>query len=156
MEHVNPTFCVNIINPSFAFGSKGFGEDAAGDFNASITLFVSVFTLKPEESVIGYGKSFIDVRDLAKAHVYAFENDDINRQRLLMHEEDWSCQKILDILHENFPQVSGKLSKGESGKYESNFYIENSKTRNTMSFNFNGLKTSVVDLYNQYLKVNPQ
>lgn len=156
VEQEKPAFGLNTVNPSFVFGPQAFDEDAAGNVNFSADLVASLFKLKPEDSVSGKALPFVDVRDVAKAHIYAFEKDDINGQRLFLSEEPWSSQKVLDILHENYPHVSGKLARGEPGKYETEDHVENSKTKNILGFNFIDLKTCVADTYKQYLKMNPQ
>ena len=155
VEQEKPSFGVNTVNPSFVFGPQAFDEDAVGDVNFSADLLASLFKLKPDDPVSGEAKPFIDVRDIAKAHIHAFEKG-FNGQRLLVSEESWSPQKVLDILHENYPQAQGKLARGDPGKYETEDNVENSKTKSLLGFKFIDLKTSVVDSYNQYLKMNPQ
>ncbi|KAK7683963.1 hypothetical protein QCA50_012939 [Cerrena zonata] len=129
-------FKINYINPSFVFGPQAFPLSSPND---------------PIPTTAG---GFVDVRDVAKAHLVAFEHN-LQNQRLILNAGRFNGQTILDVLHENFPELDSKLPVGTPGsdKEELKQYatIDNSKTRQILGFPLIGIKETVVDSVKQIL-----
>lgn len=148
-----PNFVINTVNPSMVFGPQAFDANVKETLNSSSEIVNSFLKLKSDDPVPGVAGGFIDVRDVARAHVLAFEKD-ISDQRLLTTQERYTGQMLLDIIHSEFPQLSA-LPVGEPGTtreiLEGMAKIDNSKSRNLVG-PFIPLQKSLFDTIEQILK----
>ena len=72
----NVKFSLSTINPSFVFGPQSFGSEIKQSLNTSSEIINSILKLKPNDSIPASKGGWVDVRDVAKAHIIAFENED--------------------------------------------------------------------------------
>ena len=95
------------------------------------------------------------MRDVAKAHLVAFEKD-LKNERLLLSSEKFTGQDLLDVLNSSFESLKNKLPIGNPGtgkeQAKKTALADNSKTREILGFPLIDLKTSVVDTVAQILK----
>ena len=113
---------------------------------------------KVGDQFYNYSGSFIDVRDVSRAHLAAFEKPECAGERLILCEDLFCSQDILDTLNEEFPQLHGKIAVGEPGSgasflEKSSCKIDNSKTKKLLGFKFNNFKDCIVDTASQMLEV---
>ena len=99
----------------------------------------------------------VDVRDVAKAHLLAFQKEETIGQRLILHSSKFASQDIVDILNEDFPQLNGKIPVGKPktgvlGIGEKGAIVDNSKTKEILGFEFIGLRQTIHDTAAQILK----
>lgn len=92
-----------------------------------------------------------DVRDVAEAHVAAFEKEAAGGKRFFITSREYfSNQLIVDIVKKNFPEYIAALpeksepNKGlpEGGLYEA----DNSRSRELLGITYKPLEESIVDL----------
>lgn len=153
----NPVkFIINYVNPTFVFGPQAFDSEVKDSLNTSSEILNNFLKLKPEDKVPATRGGYVDVRDVAKAHLVAFERDDLKNQRLILNAGIFDAQHILDILNENFPQLKGKIPVGTPGSgdkvYSERATIDNTVTKDILGFPLIGLKETVVDSIQQILK----
>ncbi|GMM36893.1 methylglyoxal reductase (NADPH-dependent) [Saccharomycopsis crataegensis] len=149
----NPSFDVSVINPVFVFGPQAFDENAKGTLNTSAEIINSIVQLKPDDNVPNIEGGYIDVRDVAAAHIIAFEKKEAISQRLLLSAGRFTCQDILDILHEKFPEYAANLPKGVpgSGKEATFAVLDNKKTKEILGFELRNLEQTITDSIKQIL-----
>lgn len=146
-----PSFVLSTVNPVYVFGPQTFDEDAKGTLNLSAEVVGLLLRLKKGDAVLG-ASGFVDVRDVARAHLVAFEKDEAKNQRLLLYSDRWSSQKILDVVHRDFPEQSKDIAVGKPGDEEPLKLlatIDNSKTRRILGFPLIDLETSIHDTVGQ-------
>lgn len=152
-----PNFVLSTVNPVLVFGPQAFDNEVKHELNTSAERVNSLIKLKPDDEVPSGLGSYVDVRDVAKAHLVAFENQDAEGQRLLLANGRFFNQEILDILNENIKSLDGKIPKGSPGVYpETKFWlnVNNDRTRKLLGFELTSLKKTVVDTAEQVLEVN--
>lgn len=156
VEREKPHFTINYINPSFVFGPQAFDSEVREDLNTSSELLNKFLKLTPDSELPLAKGGFVDVRDVAKAHIVAFEKDYSN-QRFLMNAGRFTGQDIADILNDNFDELRGKIPVGERGSGKavnsSMATIDNKKTLELLGFPLIGLEKSVVESIKQILDV---
>ncbi|EDK40497.2 hypothetical protein PGUG_04595 [Meyerozyma guilliermondii ATCC 6260] len=145
----NVGFEFTSINPAYVFGPQAFDEDAKGTLNLSAEMICSLTRLKEGDEVATKRRPFIDVRDVAKAHVLAVERDFAGK-RLLMAESNFSQQLALNIIRKQFSHLN--LPPGNPDADGKDDLFDNSKTRQLLGFEFIDLETSIRDMVTQYLK----
>lgn len=155
MESKNPSFSLTSVNPGFVFGPQAFTSAVKDELNTSCELINKVLKLGKDDELPPSKGTFIDVRDVAKAHIISFERETLVNQRLLMTSGRFAAQDVLDILNATFPQLSERLPVGEVGTGPSITSklarIDNTKTMELLEFPFISLRESVIDTVGQIL-----
>lgn len=138
IETEKPTFKLSVILPTFVFGPQAFDEDVLETLNLSAEIVNSIFT-KQNLSLIYNTGNFIDVRDVAKAHIVAFEKN--LHQRILLVNSEFDNYDIIKILKEEFP--NRKYPQAEPYKKVKN--VNSDKSKKSLGFEYIDLKTSVLE-----------
>lgn len=157
VKNEKPNFVLSTVNPAFVFGPQAFDESAKGTLNLSAEAIGSLLKLNPESEIPTFASHFIDVRDVAMAHLVAFEKDDAKNERLFLSSNKFTMQVALDIVRKNFPELRQQLPIGEAGQDLNKFVtttVDNSKTRSILGFELIDLEKSATDTVAQVLKVN--
>jgi nucleoside-diphosphate-sugar epimerase len=93
---------------------------------------------------------WVDVRDLALAHVKAIEVPEAADKRFFITAGYFSNKEICEIIRKNFPEYEKDLPSKDvkGGDYpEAGLYkYDNSRTVNVLGIKFRGLEESIVDL----------
>ncbi|KAG5419852.1 GRE2 [Candida metapsilosis] len=147
-------FSVTTINPGFTFGPQLFTSEIKDQLNTSSEVINSILKLKPNDPLPTFRGTFVDVRDVAKAHVVAFENPKAKNERLILVAGSFTEQSIVDLINKKFPQLD--LPKGKPGSdaqviKENLATVDNSKTKEILGFKFIDLDKSVTDSVQQIL-----
>lgn len=152
-EDVN--FTLNTVNPVYVFGPQAFDQEVKDKLNTSAEIVNNILSLKPDDEIPSTTGFFIDVRDVSKAHIEAFENKATYNLRLLLSEDFFAAQDILDVIHKHFPEIKVPVGKPGTGKdlRAENNKLDNSKTKKLLGFKFIDLEACIVDSINQLLKV---
>lgn len=149
-----PNFSINFVNPSFVFGPQAFDSEVKDSLNTSSEILNGFLKLTSESPVPAVVGGFVDVRDVARAHLVAFEKDIANK-RLLMNAGRFCGQDILDVINKHISDLQGKVPVGEPGKGKeitgAMCKIENDKTKEILGFPLIDLDTTVVDSLRQIL-----
>lgn len=155
IESEKPNFTLNTVNPTYVFGPQAFASEVSDTLNTSSEALNKFLKLKPDDEVpVSYG-GFADVRDVARTHIFAFE-EDISGYRFLLATSRFTSQDVLDILNANFPQLKGKIPVGTPGSGKDIVSqlraIDNSQTIAKIGKCID-LEKSVVDSIQQILEV---
>ncbi|KAJ5385907.1 NAD(P)-binding protein [Penicillium cosmopolitanum] len=138
-------------NPANAYrASKTFAERAAWDF---------VEKEKPHFDLRNY--LYVDVRDLALAHVLAIEKAEAGGKRFFTVSSHFSNKEIAQIIDQEFPKFRSRLPTGEAlvpGDYPADgvYGFDSSRAREILGVKFRPLKESIVDAVNSLLAVEPE
>ncbi|PWN53218.1 NAD(P)-binding protein [Violaceomyces palustris] len=115
VERDKPRFDVTVICPAIVYGPLLHKVDSASDLNESCRW---VYELLDNESVPkDKFPPFCDVRDVAKVHVLALENEKASNQRYLLCSGNVSWQKVCDSVHDDpeLSAISKRLPVGRTG-----------------------------------------
>lgn len=153
-------FKLSVINPAVVWGSQLFAEDCKGVLNASCNLINQVVRSAPDTPLRPVHSECIHVKDVAKAHLLAFQRENTIGKRLALINDKWSTQDIADIINQEFPQLRGKIPKGDpgTGAFATNSFstIDSSKTKEILGFEWRPLRECVVDTVGQILEKFPE
>jgi nucleoside-diphosphate-sugar epimerase len=101
---------------------------------------------------------FVDVRDLAQAHVLAAEKEEAAGKRFFTVSSHFSNKEIAEIIGQEFPQFRDRLPTGEAlkpGGYPADglYGFDNSRAREILGLTFRPLRESIVDAVRSLLAV---
>lgn len=118
-EHHKPSFAITTINPSVVTGPPVVLPATGAQLNETILPIFNILSGKAETlpSNIGSG-SFVDVRDVAFIHTWAFEHADVaDGERYIACAGFGPMQGTADILRWKFKgsELEGRITAGEPG-----------------------------------------
>lgn len=151
-------FTVTTVNPSLIIGPQLFDKNVSSTLNFSNDFINRVIHAAPDATNINpMSDSFINVEDVAKAHILAMQKDELINKRLLVVNKMYTDQDILDILNEDFPVLKGKIPVGKpgTGNIAANngaAQMNDDATRKLLKFEYISFKDTVDSVTEQILK----
>ncbi|KAG8852355.1 methylglyoxal reductase (NADPH-dependent) gre2 [Tulasnella sp. 330] len=131
IKEKNPTFAMTTLCPPMVYGPPEQEVSSLAKLGTSGDELYGIFTGKaqPENSVW----IWVDVRDIALAHVLAIESEGAANQRYLITAGTYSAQQFLDVIWKHYPERAEEkgISKGTPGKLYpegGNYTADNSKS----------------------------
>ncbi|CAK7232979.1 methylglyoxal reductase (NADPH-dependent) gre2 [Sporothrix bragantina] len=148
-----PSYDLVTVNPPMVFGPIVHHLDDLSKINTSNERFVDAVTgvwKKNGNAVPNQGSVLIwvDVRDVAKAHILAgLEKPEVGGHRLFTTSGFYTNNKIHQILLKNFPEYASQLEGLEPyEELKEHFAIDNSETQKLLGIDWIPLEKSVVDM----------
>lgn len=149
-------FKLSAVNPVYVFGPQRFDSDVTKTLNTSCEFINAALHSTPENETQSFSGGYVDVRDVARAHLYAFQKENTIGQRLLMSQGRFSTQDILNYLNADFPALKGTIPVGNPAEgiehSTKGAKTDNHKTKEILGFEFMGLKQTIDDTAAQILK----
>lgn len=149
-------FKFSTVLPSYIFGPQVFDADVHEHLNASNETINQIIHATKMEDIQPLSTQFCSVKDVAKVHVLALEQENLSGKRLFVTSGAFDVQDILNHLNADFSQLKGKIPVGTPSKgIENNppgAVIENKRTRELLEFPLKSLKQCVDDVTEQVLR----
>lgn len=154
-------FKMSVINPVYVFGPQNYIEPGKKVLNTSSEVINSLVKLNKNDEIPQIMGGHIDVRDVAKAHIQAFQRDDLIEQRLFLTAGMFTNHDIVRIMREQFPELKDKLPVpdpkiGEEWLKTGHATYDNSKTKKLLGYEFIDLEKDIHDTVSQILEANAQ
>jgi len=112
-------FDLVTINPPMVFGPFIHQVSSPSSLNTSVASLHALIHKKPEELTEAYllapNSNFVDVRDVALAHVRALEVEEAGGQRFIASGGSYTWQDVLDVINESKLPSSVNIPKGNPG-----------------------------------------
>lgn len=103
--------------------------------------------------------AFVDVRDVAEAHLKAYALKQAGGQRFFTTGGRFTYQQICDVIRKNYPELAakGRTPEGKPGDYGPESYdVSNAKASKELGIRFRDLETCVKDMVDEFLDVEKQ
>ncbi|EGW33854.1 uncharacterized protein SPAPADRAFT_70110 [Spathaspora passalidarum NRRL Y-27907] len=152
MTKEKPNFAITYVHPTYTFGPQAYVVKDKKNLNLSNEIVNQVIKLGKDDEIPEHGNVFADVRDVAQAHIVAFESDEAIGQRLLLASGDFTLDSVAEIINRRFPHSNvprGDVSRNEEIKKKMIHKYDNSKTRKILGFEFKTLEESIYDMVEQ-------
>lgn len=152
-------FELTTICPSYIFGPQAFEENAKGTLNFSSEIVNKILRSNSgDELDKNFAGAFVDVRDVARAHVLALEKPELKSKRLVLLNDVYALQDVADYINKHFPELRGKIATGVPGEGKEIVkhiaHYDNSKTKKLLGFEFISFGQAITDTVAQILKAN--
>ncbi|KAF3766421.1 NAD(P)-binding protein [Cryphonectria parasitica EP155] len=147
-------FDLVTVNPPMVFGPVVHYLASLDAINTSNERFVSLVQggwRNSENKIPDTGVNiWVDVRDVALAHVLAIEKPELAGRRLFTTAGYYSNREILDAARKNFPELADKFpaegaTGGEPIPADKTFKFDNSETTKALGFQWTTLETTTSD-----------
>ncbi|TVY85388.1 Ketoreductase [Lachnellula suecica] len=151
VEKEKPNFTLSTMCPPLVIGPIVHYLNSLDSLNTSNQRTANLMTGKNKDEIAETGTFlWVDVRDLALAHVKALEVEEAADKRFFITAGYFSNKEIAEIIRKNFPalekELPGKDVKGGDYPKEGVYKYDNSRTVEVLGIKFRSLEESVVDL----------
>ncbi|KAG8919992.1 methylglyoxal reductase (NADPH-dependent) gre2 [Tulasnella sp. 417] len=155
----NPGFALTTICPPMIYGPPEQETGGLSALNTSAAEIYAYFcgTREPANRVW----LWVDVRDVALAHVLAAESTAANNQRYLVTAGNYSAQQFSDYIWKYYPEraASRNISKGTPGQLypERGVYkADNSKSKKDLGLAYRNLETTLKDMLGRFEEIETE
>ncbi|OJJ58614.1 hypothetical protein ASPSYDRAFT_44997 [Aspergillus sydowii CBS 593.65] len=146
VEKEKPNFNIATINPPLVLGPVVHylsSLDAINTSNARISRLVRGLD---KESTPPTGTFlWVDVRDVALAHIRAIEVPEAGAQRFFITAGHYTNKDIVDIIRDAYPELKDRLPEATSDLPQDVYGYDNSKSTQVLGLKYGSLKEAVVD-----------
>jgi nucleoside-diphosphate-sugar epimerase len=152
METEKPNFTLTCFDPPTVLGPVIDGDLKA--LNTSHWFLLDILTGKHKDTAVPENISFyfVDVRDLAAAHVKAINTLGAFNDRFMLVKGTYTNREVVEIIRANFPEYRDQLPAAEAAggdlPKDGLFEIDHSKRRGVFGDELISLQTCVVDMVN--------
>jgi len=141
-----PNFSISTLTPPMVYGPIAHSVKSMDALNTSSAdlyrLFNGTLTSVPETGFWAY----VDVRDLAKAHLLSYTSAAAANKRYLISGAPYSYQIFCDIIRKRFPELKASTPEGDAGKPLPDVYkLDTSAAKRDLGIEFLGIEDTVVD-----------
>ncbi|QSZ34129.1 hypothetical protein DSL72_005717 [Monilinia vaccinii-corymbosi] len=150
VEEEKPNFTLSTMNPPLVLGPIVHCLNSLDALNTSNQRIRDFLQGRCKDAIPDTGTYiWVDVRDLALAHIKAIEVPEAAGKRFFITEGYFSNQEICQIIRKHFPEyeeeLPGKDAKGGGYPEGGIFKFDNSRAVGVLGLKFRGLEESVVD-----------
>jgi len=151
VEENKPHFDVATLCPPYVFGPIVHHIDKLEELGESTKVFYEYVSGKREIEASKFDV-YVDVRDLALAHLLAFENPKASGQRYLALGGNFNWQEVVDLAHKEFPNQT-KARVGKPGTHPpTQFLADNTKTRTELGLTYRPKEETFRDIIAQLIQ----
>ncbi|RKF77794.1 Ketoreductase azaE [Golovinomyces cichoracearum] len=147
VEKEKPNFSLTTINPPLVFGPVIINPDSPDDINTSNKTFYDLISGRSKGQVLDRVRyPWVDVRDVALAHMKAFELEGTKEKRLMVAAGLQSKYDLAEIIKRNFPDLAANLPSLDSNQQHTDVLrFDNSLSTEILGPTKFSLEQSVVD-----------
>eukprot|EP01117_Protostelium_nocturnum_P015540 TRINITY_DN6043_c0_g1_i1.p1 TRINITY_DN6043_c0_g1~~TRINITY_DN6043_c0_g1_i1.p1 ORF type:complete len:336 (+),score=110.06 TRINITY_DN6043_c0_g1_i1:48-1055(+) len=143
VEEEKPDFDIATILPTFVFGPVIHPVKDAQSINLSVGLIYSA--LKGEEINEEMRPNYVDVRDVAEAHILAMEKPEASGNRFIVSSGHFGWGQVNGILRRNFPESKTRKPKNDQDRGDFGQPASNKKAKEILGIQFIQLEETVVE-----------
>ncbi|CAE6452014.1 unnamed protein product [Rhizoctonia solani] len=155
VETEKPNFTITTLCPPFTYGPADQATSTR-NLNESVAQIYAFFEGKTLMPISGY--VWVDVRDIALAHVLAIESDVTANQRYLIAGGRYSPQQVIDHVWRQYPERAKEknISKGTPGKMWPDggvFDLDTAKSQRDLGLKYRSFEESLSDTFSRIIEL---
>ncbi|OGM41061.1 hypothetical protein ABOM_010245 [Aspergillus bombycis] len=154
-----PEFTISTIMPPMIYGPNINATTDLAKLNTSsmdIYRLISPQAKSSDPVPENLFWSFVDVRDVAQAHLSAYEVPAAGNERFFITKGNFTYQQFVDVLRANLPEIKDRIPVGNpgTGDVPSDVYtVDTSKSQKVLGLEYRSLEETIVDAARSLLKL---
>lgn len=158
IKEEKPNFDLVTINPPAIYGPLRHTVNNPSELNESSARIYNLFINSSASAELPPNALhlYVDVRDVAKAHVESALRPEAGNTRFLLTAGGVSSQQISDVLRENVKELENRTPAGKPGSKglpDDAFKADSSPAKEVLGIDFVDAKSTFVDFAKQMLEV---
>ncbi|TYJ53106.1 hypothetical protein B9479_006287 [Cryptococcus floricola] len=156
IEEKKPSWDAVAINPPYVLGEIIHQCDKPESLNTSVAAFYEWASgKKTEDDLPAPSGNWVDVKDVALAHVRALTVPEAGGNRFIVGAGAFAGQDFVDGIHKNFPDVKN-VPVGTPGKHDEICkdldIFDGSKAEKVLGINYTTLNDSIIRMFESLRK----
>ncbi|EXJ77931.1 hypothetical protein A1O3_09090 [Capronia epimyces CBS 606.96] len=146
VEAKKPPFSFATLNPPWIFGPSLHGIRSLHHLNESTEAIWKLVNGSTKEVPPVDFAGFADVRDVALAHLRAYEREEAGGQRFIVGSH-FDYQTAVDAIREVLPEIQDRVPRGTpgAGLTEPVYQVDGSKAQKVLGIQYTPLKVTLKD-----------
>jgi len=144
MDQKKPKFDLCTILPTMVYGPHVTHIERADQLNPMNLFLYSIVAGAKELMPDVPAQSFVDVRDVALAHVRALESPEAAGRRFLVTSEMFKWPEVVDILNKAYPGRYDELAQKRADQ-QLEHRVSNAAAKEKLGMIFTGLERCILD-----------
>lgn len=154
VKNEKPNFTISTVSPPMVYGPIRHAVESTGKLNTSLADIFRLYNGTEKQVPETSFWAFADVRDLAQAHLKAFESDKAANQRYLVSNGTFGYQNFVDIIRDYYPDLRDGTPEGDAHSNLPPVYkLDVSKSVNDLGMKYRTMEETVVDAVNSLRKL---
>ncbi|KAL1311406.1 hypothetical protein AAFC00_001571 [Neodothiora populina] len=149
VEKQKPNFSIATICPPLVFGPIVHYLNSLDALNTSNQRIRDIYSGKAKDEIPPTGTFFwVDVRDVANAHVKAMEVEAAANKRFFIMNGYFSNKELAEVIKKNFPgQKDLPTEKTPGGEFPQEGYakFDNSRSKEVLGLKYHNFEGTIVD-----------
>ncbi|KAH8879158.1 NAD(P)-binding protein [Thozetella sp. PMI_491] len=147
VEKEKPNFTISTLTPPMVFGPLAQDFDTMSKLNESSAEVWALINGSMKEIPATAFYAYVDVRDLARAHLAAYRAPEAANQRYLIAGGAYTWQLYANIIREKFPELQDTTPEGNTTDpaIPDVYSLDTSKIQRELNFEFLPVEKTVVD-----------
>ncbi|KAJ3193796.1 methylglyoxal reductase (NADPH-dependent) gre2 [Irineochytrium annulatum] len=149
MSTHKPSFDLVTINPPFIFGPPIQEIPTIQDLNTSVAI-ISDYIVGTATTISPLNRGYVDVRDVAAAHVKALTNEKVGGMRVIVSAGTASHHEMVRVLREKYPgnwKIKEEPEKAEKGHMEIN-----TRSKELLGVTYRPFKDTIVETAEEIIR----
>ena len=146
LEKEKAHFSLATICPPMIYGPVEHHVQSMSKLNTSAAdIYRLINGSMQEVPPMGF-PAWADVRDVAEAHLRAFELYQAANERFFITSGNYNYEEVCDILRTGFPEIKSNIPVSQTGSSQPAVYkVSNEKAKSVLGVEFRSLESSLKD-----------
>ncbi|KAI9673130.1 MAG: methylglyoxal reductase (NADPH-dependent) gre2 [Caeruleum heppii] len=146
VQQRHPNFSIATICPPMVYGPSDHAVENLDHLNTSSADIYRLINGSTKEVPETQVMAFVDVRDVAEAHLRAYECPDAAGQRYFIVSDNYSYQQVVDIIRKKVPELKHRTPEGQGGApLPETYKVSNEKVKKDLGMTFRSLEETITD-----------
>ena len=146
VSNEQPQFSITTICPPMIYGPLKQTVDDLSRLNTSAADFYRLMNGSIKHVPQTAFFAFVDVRDVAEAHLRAYESEKAAGQRYLTAGGNYTYQEMTKILRQKLPTLVDRIPASQESSVDPNAYkVSSQKAESELGIHFRSLEQVTVD-----------
>ncbi|KAI9791029.1 MAG: methylglyoxal reductase (NADPH-dependent) gre2 [Piccolia ochrophora] len=156
-----PSFDLTVLCPPMVYGGFKHTIRKIADLNQSNQRIWDLFINSSKDAPLPDNglHLYVDVRDIARAHVLSATTPGAANQRIAVCGGQLSSQFVSDVLRKNFPELDSRTPVGKPGRSslpDGAFDLDTTRSKQILGLEYEDPEKTVVDLARELLEIEKQ
>ncbi|KAG8722972.1 methylglyoxal reductase (NADPH-dependent) gre2 [Ceratobasidium sp. 395] len=161
VEKEKPSYELIALCPPMVYGPVLQEVTDMSKLNTSSAAFYNIFAGKVKELQSPGVWLWVDVRDIAEAHIAAIEKPGAGNQRFLISQGTFSIGQVSDYIWKHYPeraQAKGVIKSAPKDGFpaEGNYYPDNSKSKEILGMEYIPFDKMLEDQLKQFVALEKE
>ncbi|CAB58730.1 Flavonol reductase/cinnamoyl-CoA reductase family protein [Schizosaccharomyces pombe] len=143
VKEKKPSYDICTINPPYVYGPPIHPMKNMDSLNTSNQIFWKLIDGSKEATPFYY--YYVDVRDVAAAHVFALENAKLSNGRMLVSKGVFTTGDICKVLRKEFPNKSDVIAEPVDITVDPSFFKLDNSFSKSLGFKYHSDEECYVD-----------